>query len=174
MNDIYWQGKRTVPSKQRSAPPPTQPRRSYENILQTKHYQETNVQYNSHSATNRPGTSPHLQYPTVSDRSHNSHGNFPYSSSLYGVYRRSPPPVITSPSSSHLNQQKRIDLQNHSHRAQQRYLSRSVSDDYYTTNQQDLQGFNYENYDDEEPNEYDYEENSSENFNYTYNDQGVS
>jgi len=166
MNDIYWHGKRSVPSKQLPTPPPTQPRRSYENTLRTKQYQQTDVQYNSQTTTNRPGTSPHIHYPTVSHRSHhNNHGNFPYASSAHGIYHRSTSPVLPS----HSNQNQRIDLTNHSHRAQQRYLSRSVSDDYYTTNHPN------ENYDDDDViNEYGYEEHSSENFNYTFNDKGVS
>jgi hypothetical protein len=174
MNDIYWHGKRPAPPKQFSAPPPTQPRRSYENTLQSKHYQQVDVHSNSHSTTGRPVTSPYTQYPTVSDRSHNNNVNFPYASSLHGVYRRSPPNVITSPSPLHSNQNKHIDLQNHSYRAQQRQISRSASEDYYTTKHQESHGFNDENYDDEEANEDDYAENSCENFNYTYNDRGVS
>src|SRR5271156_877366 len=104
MNDIYWHDKRTTSSKQISSPPPTQPRRSYENTLRTKQYQQTDIRLNSHSATNRNITSPYSQYPTASNRSSNHHGNFPYPSSLYGVYRPSPSTVMTSHSPLHPNQ----------------------------------------------------------------------
>jgi hypothetical protein len=184
MNDIYWHDKRTMPSKQLSSPPPTQPRRSYENTLRTKQYQPMDIRLNTRSTTGRTVPSPYLQYPTTSNRPYSNHnnntnGNFTYTSSLHGVYRQSSPPppprIITSPSHMHASQNIRIDLRDQSHRSQAQQLSRSASDDYYySTKYQDLQGRNGEVYDDEEENENGDEENSSEVFNYSFDDAGVS
>jgi hypothetical protein len=170
MNDIYWHDKQTMPSKQLSSPPPTQPRRSYENTLQTKQYQQTDIRLNSHSRTGRTVTSAYPQYPPAPNRSHNHNGNFSYVSSLHGVYRQSPPTVMTSPSPIHPNRNRYVDLRNQSHPSQQRQLTRSVSEDYYTTKYQEFNGFNDEIYHDDEENE----ENCSEIFNYTFDETGVS
>jgi hypothetical protein len=166
MNDIYWHDKRTMSSKQISSPPPTQPRRSYENSLRTKQYQHMDVRMNSHSTIDRNVSSPYIQHPMVSNRSHNHNGNFPYASSLHGVYRQSPPTVMTSPSPLHPNQNKRTDLRNQS---QQRQISRSVSEDYYTSKYQETNDYHDIVYTDDED-----EENCSEIFNYTFNNAGVS
>lgn len=175
MNDIYWHDKRSVSSKQLTSsqpPPPTQPRRSYENTLRTKQYQQTDTRVNSQSRTNRNIPSPYIQYPTVSNRSHNHNGNFPYTSSLHGVYRQSPPPqpsILISPSALHND--RRIDSRNQSHDLRHRQLSRSVSEDYYRTKFQELNGYNDDMYDE---NEDENDENSFETFSYTFNDPGVS
>ncbi len=69
MNDIYWNDKRTMSSKQiSSAPPPTQPRRTYENTLRTKQYQHMDMRMNSHSTIDRNIGSSYIQYPTISNR----------------------------------------------------------------------------------------------------------
>jgi hypothetical protein len=173
MNDIYWHDKRSMPSKQLPSPPPTQPRRSYENALRTKQYQQTDVRLNSHTRTNRNITSPYIQQPTASNRSRNLNGNFPYTSSLYGVYHQSPPPIMTTPSSLHPNQNRHIDIRSQSHHPQQRQLSHSVSEDYYTTKFQEINSYNDEMFDDDENFE-ENDENSSEIFNYIFDDTGVS
>jgi len=179
MNDIYWHDKRTMPSKQLPTPPPTQPRRSYENTLRTKQYQQTEIRSNSHSTTNRNVTSSYVQYPTTSNRSHNNpNGNFPYPSSLYGVYRQSPPsaPIINSasPPTLHSNQNRHMDLRNQSHHPQQRQISRSASEDYYTTKFHEFNGRDEEIYDDDDENGEEYDDNGSEIFNYAFDDAGVS
>lgn len=168
MNDIYWHDKRAMSAKQITSPPPTQPRRAYENTLRTKQYPQTDVRVNSHSITARNLTSPYLQYPTGSaTRSHYSNAHFPYTSSLHGVYRSNPPTTITSPSSLHTNEIRQLDLRKHSQRPQ---LSRSISEDYYTSKYSQSNVYGDEVYDDED----DEEENSSEVFNYTFNHAGVS
>lgn len=172
MNDIYWHDKRTMSSKQLSAPPPTQPRRSYENTLQTKQYQQMDIRLNPQSTTGRNVTSSYLQQPTVSNRSHDYNGNFPYASSLHGVYRQSPPTITTDSSPLHPTQNRRIDLRSQSAHSQQRGLSRSASEDYYTRKYQGLDGLNNQMYDDDDDEEN--EENSSEIFNYIPDDTGVS
>jgi phosphatase and actin regulator 3 len=164
MNDIYWPDKRVMSSKQISSPPPTQPRRAYENTLRTKQYQHTDVRMNSHSTIDRNIGSPYLQYPTASHRSYNPNGNFPYASSLHGVYRQSPPTVMTSSSPLHPNENRRTDLRNSS---QQRQLSRSVNEDYYTSKYQETNDYNDVVYDDDED-----EESCTEVFNYTFNSAG--
>ena len=78
MNDIYWHDKRTMPSKQLSSPPPTQPRRAYENTLRSKHYQQTDFRFNSHLTNISTDNSSYLPYPTISARSHNKNDNFPW------------------------------------------------------------------------------------------------
>lgn len=168
MNDIYWHDKRAMSSKQISSPPPTQPRRTYENTLRARQYPQTDVRVNSHSITSRNISSPYIQYPSGSARSHHSNGNFPYTSSLHGVYRSSPPTVITSSSPLHRNETRHLDLKNHSQRPQ---LSRSISEDYYTSKYSQSNVYGDEVYDDDEEND---EENSSEVFNYTFNNAGVS
>lgn len=165
MNEIYWHDKRAMSSKQISAPPPTQPRRVYDNTLRTKQYPQTDIRVNSQSIIGRNITSPYLQYPSTSSRSQNTNGNFPYTSSIHGVYRPSPPTIIASPSPLHSNETRHIDLRSHSHRPQ---LSRSISEDYYTSKYSQPNGYGDEVYDDDE------EESSSEVFNYTFNGVGVS
>lgn len=176
MNDIYWHDKRTMPSKQLPTPPPTQPRRSYENTLRTKQYQQTDIRSNSHSTRSRNVTSAYVQYPTTSNRSHNPNGNFPYPSSLYGVYRPSLPPsnMNSSPPTFHSNQNRQIDLRNDSHRSQQRQISRSVNEDYYTTKFHEFNGRDEEIYDDGHEHGEEYDENDSEIINYTFDNTGVS
>ena len=175
MNDIYWHNKRTMPSKQLSSPPPTQPRRSYENTIRTKQHQPMDVRLNSHSAANRTDNSSYLPYHPASNRSHTNNVNFPYTSSLYGVYHESPPTIKSARSPIHPNQDKYMDLKNHAYRSEQRHLSRSASEDYYITKYHESNGLNNEVYDDEEVNgDDDDEENCSEIFNYTFDDAGVS
>ncbi|CAF2511700.1 unnamed protein product [Rotaria sp. Silwood2] len=172
MNDIYWHDKRTMSSKQLSSPPPTQPRRSYENTLRTQH-QQMDFRYNSQSTTARGRTDPlsYLQYPTVSSRSHNNNnGNFPYTSSVHEVYRQSPSSVTTSSSPLHAHQNRHIDLRNQPHYSQQRQVSRSVSDDYLTTKYHDINRLNDDIYGDEDETGHDDEDNSCEVFNYTFED----
>ncbi|CAF0802690.1 unnamed protein product [Rotaria sordida] len=178
MNDIYWHEKRTMSSKQLSSPPPTQPRRSYEHALRTKHHQQMNMQFHPHSATTITGrTDPlsYLHYPTVSSRSHNNNNNnnanFPYTSSTHGVYRQSPPTIVTSPP-LHLHQNRHFDTRNQSPYSEQRYFSRSISDDYFTTKYDEINRLNDDIYGDEDEDEHDYEENSSENFNYIFENTG--
>lgn len=163
MNEIYWHDKRAMSAKQISSPPPTQPRRIYDNTLRTKQYPQTDIRVNSQSITARNITSPYVHYPSTSARTSNSNSHFPYTSSLHGVYRPSPPTVITSPSPLHSNETRHIDLRIQSQRPQ---LSRSISEDYYTSK---YSGYGDEVYDDDET-----EGSSSEVFNYTFNGVGVS
>ena len=181
MNEIYWQDKRTMNPKQLSSPgsaPPTQPRRMYESRYQTKAYAPTDTRVTSHSTSSRAGTSPPLHYPTVAHRSYHHQqqqqqddAHFPYTSSLHGVYRRSPPTVITSQSRLHTNETRRIDLRNQFPHPQQRPLARSASEDYYSSKYHDSNGYSGEIYDDEDDDE---EELRSGMIRYTYNDPGVS
>ncbi|CAF0802283.1 unnamed protein product [Rotaria sp. Silwood1] len=178
MNDIYWHEKRTMSSKQLSSPPPTQPRRSYENTLRTNHHQQMDFRYNSHSTPTTGRTDPlsYLHYPTVSSRSNNNNNNnnenFPYSSSVHGVYRQFPPTFMASPSPLHPHQNRHIDIRNQSHYSQQRQVSRSVSDDYFTTKYDDINRLSDDIYGDEDENGHDDEDNSSEVFNYIFEDTG--
>jgi len=179
MNDIYRQQKRTMTSKQFSAPPPpsTRSRRLYENTHRTKHYQPVDIQLNTHSTTNRIAVAPYFQHSTISNRSHNNNNNVPYASSTYGVYRRSLSHLKTPPAIYNRNHGKRIDLRNHS---EERHLSRSISDDYYYPKYEELNGLISAIYGDEKEkkrNDYDdedEEENCSEIFNYTFDGTGVS
>ena len=182
MNEIYWQDKRTMSSKQLSSPPPTQPRRAYENTYQTKHYSPMDTHLNSRSIiTTRPITtgrtvhSSHTQYPTVAHRTHPNKNNFPYTSSLHGVYRRSPPTLLTSASRLHSIETRRSGLRNplpHSQQSQQRPLSRSASEDYYSSRYHESNGFNDEIFPDEDDD--DTNENSPGFFQYSYEDTSVS
>ena len=177
MNDIYWHDKRSIPSKQLTTPPPTQPRRTYENTIRTKQYQQTDMRMNSQSITNRNITSPYFQYPNVSNRTNNSNGNFPYTSSLYGVYQQSPPPppMMTSPLPLHPNQHRHMNLRNQNQQSQQqRQISRSVDENYYTTKYQEINLRNDKIYYDDDDDDDDNEEVTSEVFNYTFDDTGVS
>ena len=179
MNEIYWQDKRTMNPKQLPSPPPTQPRRMYENRFQAKAYVPMDTRVTSHSSSARAATSPHVHYPTVAHRSYQHHHqqqqqhdtHFPYPSSLHGVYRRSPPTVMTSPSRLHTNETRRIDLRNQYPQPQQRPLSRSASEDYYSSKYHDSNSYNGEIYDDEDDDE---EELRSGMMRYTYDDPGVS
>jgi hypothetical protein len=162
-------------SKQLSSPPPTQPRRLYENTLRPQHYQQMDIRLNSHSATDRTVTPSYRQYPTISNRSQYNNGDFQYASSLYGTNRQASPTIITasSPLSPHRNRQ--IDLRSQSQHPQPRYLSRSVSDDYYTNPKYDqFNSFDGENYGNDQEQEDDDEEQCSETYNYTFDDTGVS
>ena len=173
MNDIYWHDKRTMPSKQLSSPPPTQPRRAYENTLRSKHYQQTDFRFNSHLTNISTDNSSYLPYPTISARSHNKNDNFPYTTSIYEVYHQTSPSITTSPSPLHPAQNRHIDRKNPSLSSQQRQLSRSASDDYHSTKYHDLQGFNDENYGNGDE-DGDGEGHCSEVFNYAFDDRNVS
>ncbi|CAF0974004.1 unnamed protein product [Adineta steineri] len=161
-------------SKQLSTPPPTQPRRSYENTLRTNHYQQMNIRLNSQSAVNdRTATSSYRQYPNISSRSYNNNTDYPYASSLYGINRQSSPTIVTSsPPLYSTPNRPQTDMRNQSHHPQQRHLSRSMSDDYCITRYQEINNLNGENYGDNDENGDDDDEQSSEIFNYTFHDTG--
>ena len=140
MNEIYWHDKRSLSSKQISIPPPpTQPRRAYES-----------------SSTHRTPSSSYTPY------SSERQSNFPYTSSLYGVYRQTTPSIVTSPVPLHPSSNR--------YQPQQRQISRSLSEDYYTRKYQNLDGFYHDGVytDDDE------ETSSSGYFNYTFGQIGVS
>ncbi|CAF4072607.1 unnamed protein product, partial [Rotaria magnacalcarata] len=104
-------------SKQLSSPPPTQPRRSYENAHRTKHHEQMDIRYNSHTASGREAPSPYYHYPAVTNRSHYSnHGNFAYTSSAQGVYHQAPPVKMTPPPLPvHSRHNRQIDSRDQSH-----------------------------------------------------------
>lgn len=179
MNDIYWHEKRTMSSKQLSSPPPTQPRRSYENTLRANRYEQMNVRYDTNSRTGRTAPSPYHNYQTVSSRPYyHNNSNFPYATSSQGTYRHTqssimtPPPPPTSALNSRQNRQ--IDPRSSSEYSQHRYISRSVGDDYFLSKYDDINRLSDEIYGDEDADEYDNEENHSEVFNYPYGVSDVS
>ena len=176
MNDIYWQERRAMSAKQISTlppPPPTQPRRVYENSYHSRLYTPSDIRLSGQPTSTRLVTSAYDQYPKITDhRSHPSSAHFPYSSSLHGVYRPSPPAVIATSSRLHSHERRQLDLRPENPRSQMRPLSRSASEDYYTNKYHDSNGFNHDMFSDE--NEFDNEENSSDDFHYTYNERGVS
>ncbi|CAM4756469.1 unnamed protein product [Rotaria magnacalcarata] len=157
-------------SKQLSSPPPTQPRRSYENAHRTKHHEQMDIRYNSHTASGREAPSPYYHYPAVTNRSHYSnHGNFAYTSSAQGVYHQAPPVKMTPPPLPvHSRHNRQIDSRDQSHYSQQRYLSRSASDDYFITNYHDSNHRNGNMYDNDDG--HIHVEDSSEVFNYPFED----
>ena len=107
MNEIYWHDKRSLSSKQISSPPPpTQPRRAYESS--STHRTQTDV----HMTTNRTPSSSYTPY------SSERQSNFPYTSSLYGVYRQTTPSIVTSPVPLHPSSNR--------YQPQQRQISRSL------------------------------------------------
>jgi hypothetical protein len=67
-----------------------------------------------------------------------------------------------------------MDLRNQSHHPQQRQISRSASEDYYTTKFHEFNGRDEEIYDDDDENGEEYDDDGSEIFNYTFDDAGVS
>jgi hypothetical protein len=173
MNDIYWQEKRTMTSKQFSSSSSSssiQSRPLYENTFQTTRYQPID----SRSTTGQLTNSPYFRYSPVINRSYNNI-SLPYASSAYGVYRRVPP-NRKGPPSIHPNLNRRIDLRTRSYSSQQHQLSHNVSDDYDYSKYEELNGLISAIYGDEQENhdDDDNEKNRSDFFNYTFPTTGVS
>jgi hypothetical protein len=173
MNDIYWQQKRSMTSKQFSSSPPDQSKCLYENKYQTKRYQQVDSPLNTYSAAGRIKNSSYFQYPTVLNRSyHNT--SLPYASSVYGVYRRSPPNP-KAPPTIYTDRNRRVDVRNKSRHSQQHQSSHSVSRDYYYSKHEELNGHIKEIYDDETENDDDDDDDDDEdNLSDIFDDTGVS
>ena len=173
MNDIYWQQKRSMTSKQFASATSNQSKRLYENKYQTKRHQQVDSHSNTYSAASQITKPPYFQYPIVSNRTY-SNTNLPYASSVYGVYRRSSP-NLKAPHSIYTNRNRHVDLRNKSHYSRQHQLPHSIGDDCYYPKYEELNGLIKEIYGDEKENDNeDYTDDDEENFSYVLDDTGVS
>jgi hypothetical protein len=154
MNEIYWQQKRMMTSKQFSPSRPIQSRRLYDNIYQP--------------IDNRCKT-----YSNVTNRSYHNI-SLPYASGAYGVYRRVPA-NLKGPPSSYGNISRRLDLRNKSYYSQQCQLSPGVNNNYDYGQYDEINGLINAIYGDEmENDDDDIKEYCSDIFNYTFPIKGVS
>lgn len=158
MNEIHWQQKRMMTSKQFPSSSAVNSRYLYD---QTKNYQPIDNRLQS--------------YSTVANRSYNNI-NLPYASSAYGVYRRLPP-NLRAPPSVYTHLSRHIDLRNKPYHSQQRQLSDSGGNNNDYLKYEELNGsinaiYNDETDDDDDDD--DYEKYCSNIFNYTFPITGVS
>jgi hypothetical protein len=153
MNEIHWQDKRTMDSRQYSPARGTPVRRAYDNIVSNPYSMATGRQRPTYLPHERVISSSYDQYSNAMSNRPSNHRatEFPSASSSHGVYRRSPPLFITTFAPSYRTETRRNE---------QRPLSRSASEDYYTNKYSSSIAFDDDD-DDDEP-----EQHSTEVYHY--------